>query len=129
MLQAMSLELALGRPQAMIVGSDAPTLPLGHLEHLLQSSAEVALGPAEDGGFYAIACRKVSDRMFDGVAWSSANTLEQTVSAALESGLTVELGAPWWDVDTPDDLARLMAAGDLPRHTSRTLAMIKADDN
>ena len=30
----------------------------------------VALGPAEDGGYYAICCRRTHPAMFAGVAWA-----------------------------------------------------------
>lgn len=91
----------------MIVGSDAPTLPEGHLRRLLGSAADVALGPAEDGGFYAILARRTADGMFEGVEWSSGRELAQTVARVRELGLTVEVGEEWFDVDTPEDLRRL----------------------
>lgn len=91
----------------MIVGSDAPTLPLDHLRGLLASQADVALGPAEDGGYYAIAARRTHPDMFEGVEWSSGRELKQTVAACQACGLSVELGEPWFDVDTAADLLRL----------------------
>src|ERR1700694_4556493 len=36
---------ALGGKWACIVGSDAPTLPVSHIQALIDSSADVALGP------------------------------------------------------------------------------------
>ena len=90
----------------MIVGSDAPTVPKAHLVKLLDSTADIALGPAEDGGYYAIACRRLHPAMFRGVEWSTRETLNQTIEAARACGLTVELGEPWFDVDRPEDLAR-----------------------
>ncbi len=113
--------LAGGRPKAMIVGSDAPTLPLSHLEQILSSNADVALGPADDGGYYAISCRRVHPRMFRGVRWSGPSTREQTRQAAERCGLTVEFGPAWFDVDTPADLERLQRAGGTRRHTAEWL--------
>ena len=121
MLQAMRRALSQGRPSAMIAGTDAPGVPLAHLSHLLHSQRDVALGPAEDGGFYAVSCRRVNSGMFDNVEWSGPDALRQTVDAAEASGLTVDLGPLWWDVDTAADLDRLMAEGDLPKHTARVL--------
>jgi len=121
MLQAMSVALRDGRPQAIIVGTDAPTLPREHLIALLGSRADVALGPSEDGGYYAIACRRVEPEMFRDVAWSSRRALEDTVAAARRCGLSVELGPAWFDVDTPGDLEKLRAAPALPRHTAKAL--------
>lgn len=120
MLAALDTALGEGRPQAMILGSDAPSLPAGHLEALLASGADVALGPAEDGGYYAIACRVVKKNMFAGVNWSSAKTMRETIAAVRACGLSVAIGPSSFDVDTPADLARLMAIGEeLPAHTRR----------
>ena len=108
MLHALETALAEGRPRACIVGSDAPTLPASHLEALLASSADIALGPCEDGGYYAISCRRVHPAMFHGVRWSTPSALDDTEHAARACGLTVERGSLWWDVDEPVDLARLL---------------------
>src|SRR5882672_6221516 len=88
MLHALSASLAQGRDSVCIVGSDAPTLPAGHLQALLASPADVALGPCEDGGYYAVACRRVHPRMFHGVEWSSDRALAQTQKAARGCGLS-----------------------------------------
>lgn len=122
LLAALQAGLAAGRPQVIVVGSDSPTLPASHLARLLDSASDVALGPAEDGGFYAIACRRTHPRMFAGVTWSGPRTLEETVRAARACGLGVELGEPWFDVDTVEDLRRLAASPDLPCHTAAWLA-------
>jgi glycosyltransferase A (GT-A) superfamily protein (DUF2064 family) len=121
MLHAISTELARGRPRVMIVGSDSPTLPRAHLERLLSSRADVALGPCEDGGYYAISCGKAHPEMFAGVEFSSPGTLGQTVRAARACDLTVELGEPWFDVDSPVELERLALSQGLPRHTADCL--------
>jgi rSAM/selenodomain-associated transferase 1 len=107
MLGALEEALAKGRQKAMIVGSDTTGLPVAHLRDLLRSDADVALGPAEDGGYYAICCRRVKAGMFDGVRWSTAHALADTVAGALRCGLTVQVGAPWFDIDTAKDLERL----------------------
>ena len=118
LLYALSSALAGGRTQAMVLGSDAPTLPASHLRALFSSRADVALGPTSDGGYYAIACRKTHPRMFDGVAWSGPHALEGTQRAIRDCGMTVETGAEWFDVDKPSDLDRLLEETDLPRHTA-----------
>jgi uncharacterized protein len=128
MLQALRTALRAGRDQAMIIGTDAPTLPIEHVKSLLRSGADIALGPTEDGGYYAIASRKICERMFDGVPWSAADTLQRTAVAARACGLTVDCGPSWWDVDTPEDLYRLLAAHDLPRHTAHVLTMMNKHD-
>jgi uncharacterized protein len=101
--------LAAGRPKALILGSDSPGLPAAHIRALLTSLADVSLGPVDDGGFYAIACAKAVPAMFEGVRWSTGNTLGDTVRALTGCGLSVELGPAWFDVDRPEDLTRLGA--------------------
>jgi len=107
MLVSLSRALDQGRPQVMILGSDSPGLPPEHIRTLLRSRAEVAIGPAEDGGFYAIACREIAPTMFEGIRWSTADTLQDALRALQRCGLTFEVGPPWFDVDTPRDLERL----------------------
>ena len=121
MLKAMEAALAAGHDRAMIAGSDSPALPLDHLEELLAAEEDVALGPTEDGGYYAVSCRKVQNGMFDGVQWSTQRTLDQTVEAVRRSGFSVRLGRPWFDIDTPRDLARLKNTPGLGRHTARMI--------
>jgi len=119
MLHALSAGLTERRETVCIVGSDAPTLPADHLHTLLTSPADVALGPCEDGGYYAIACRRTHPEMFRGVEWSSAVTLAQTEQSARRCGLSVERGPSWYDIDVPDDLLRLSRDKNLPPRTAR----------
>ena len=121
MLHALEQALQRGHSKAIIAGTDAPTLPAAHLEQLLASNADVALGPTDDGGYYAIACRGTHPAMFDEVEWSGRLTLEHTVRAIERAGMTVERGPRWFDVDEPADLERLAASPDLPAHTARWL--------
>jgi len=126
MLQAFDDALKAGRERVMIVGSDSPTLPASHLDLLLRAPDDVALGPTLDGGFYAIACTRIHPRMFDGVVWSAPDTLNRTVCAIRECGLSVAQGGAWYDVDTPGDLERLASDA---RLSQRTAAVIEACKN
>jgi rSAM/selenodomain-associated transferase 1 len=121
LLHALAVALDAGRPRAIVFGSDSPTLPHAHVLRLLESTADVTLGPCEDGGYYAIACRRVHPEMFAGVEWSTPHVLDQTERAARACGLSVERGDLWYDVDSPEDLVRLMAEPELPYCTSRAL--------
>lgn len=122
MRSAAEAALREGRPRVMIVGSDSPTLPGAHLATLLDSAADVALGPCEDGGYYAIAFRRTHPAMFDGVTWSVATTLDNTAAACRRAGLTVEFGPRWFDVDAPADVLRLLSDPGLRPHTAAWFA-------
>jgi|SRR5579863_1455851 len=121
LFHALRRALDAGRPQAMILGGDSPTLPHAHIRRLLASPADVALGPCEDGGYYAIACRRVDPRMFAGVEWATPNVLEQTERAARACGLSLERGDLWYDVDSPEDLVSLAAEPNLPQNTAAVI--------
>ena len=125
MFHALRAALARGVEQAMILGSDAPDLPLDYVTKLFACQADIALGPAKDGGYYAIAARRVDEKMFDGVAWSTSEALKQTASACARCGLSVEIGPIWYDLDTPADLARL-TGNERAKESSRTLALMSA---
>jgi rSAM/selenodomain-associated transferase 1 len=128
MLKALSWALHRGHPRALILGSDSPNLPLSHLEALLDLDTHIALGPAEDGGYFAIAATRVDDEMFNGVRWSTAHALQDTVRACAECGLMVGLGPAWFDVDDASGLHRLAASSKIPRHTARMLETINANE-
>jgi uncharacterized protein len=110
MVHALEAGLQAGYSRVLILGSDAPTLPVAHVQTLLSADSDIALGPAEDGGFYAIAARRTDTAMLHGVSWSQSTTLAETVEAITRCGLSVELGPVWFDVDTPEDLQRLIAS-------------------
>lgn len=102
--------LSAGHPNVVILGSDSPTLPVEHIQWLLESKADVALGPTFDGGCYGIGCRKIRQGMFDSVWWSTGDALHDTICAVDRCGLSHALGPEWFDVDRPEDLHSLKEA-------------------
>ncbi|MFN7541258.1 MAG: TIGR04282 family arsenosugar biosynthesis glycosyltransferase [Acidobacteriota bacterium] len=110
-----------GASQVLLLGSDAPTLPPAHLDALLASPADLAFGPTEDGGYYAVMFRRLPPALFDHIEWSTENTLAHSLAQAARLGLHTALGPPWFDIDSPADLLRL-AAADPPPHTRAWLA-------
>jgi rSAM/selenodomain-associated transferase 1 len=104
---------------AVVIGSDAPTLPaefLGRAFELLETK-DVVLGPATDGGYYLIGVRLDSlssdDRIgtatnwLQGIEWSTPIVLAQTCERIRALGWTVGVLAPWYDVHTADSLEML----------------------
>lgn len=122
MHSAAEAALRAGHPRVLILGSDSPALPVPHIDALLRSPADVALGPADDGGYYAIGFRRTHPDMFAGVPWSSPDTLRATMAACRARGLTVDLGPGWFDVDSPADLVRLLTVPSAGPHTAAWLA-------
>lgn len=99
--------------RALVVGSDHPTLPPGHVEEALRAleEADACLGPTADGGYWAVGLRRRAwpraARLFDDVPWSTPDVLETTLARAAEAGVEVRLASAWYDVDEPEDLERL----------------------
>ncbi len=87
--------------RAVLIGTDSPTLPVEFVEQAfgMLQTVDCVLGPATDGGYYLIGLRRPTPALFENVAWSSANVLVQTVQRATAAGLSIDLLAPWYDVD------------------------------
>ena len=110
-----------GHERILLLGSDSPTLPVAYVEQAFDAlgRTNTVLGPADDGGYYAVGCRRPDPRMFTDVTWSSPDTLRQTVTSFRACGLTTALLPDWYDVDTEIELARLAAEPVLPPSTHR----------
>lgn len=95
----------------VVVGTDSPTMPPTFVERAFASlsacESDVALGPTEDGGYYLVGLRKLSEGLFRNVEWSTPRVYRQTASNASRLGLRVLELPRWYDVDTSADLLRL----------------------
>ena len=106
-----------GYGKALIVGSDAPTLPMAQLCEAAAAldSADVVLGPSEDGGFTLIGATRVAAAMFRGVTWSRPDTRRACAAALQDAGLVAaETRTKGYDVDTLSGLRRLAHDVGLP---------------
>jgi rSAM/selenodomain-associated transferase 1 len=93
--------------KVLLVGTDSPTLPL---EFVVEAedrldAADLVFGPSEDGGYYLLGQRRLFPEIFRGVVWGGTGVLRATL-AKLDTS-RAHLLPPWYDVDRPDDLARL----------------------
>jgi rSAM/selenodomain-associated transferase 1 len=93
--------------RAVIVGSDAPTLPPSLLAGAFAAldHAELVLGPSHDGGYYLLGATR-PPRLAP-VRWSTAHALDDTL--ARNPDARSKRLPPWYDVDTPEDLRLLRA--------------------
>jgi glycosyltransferase A (GT-A) superfamily protein (DUF2064 family) len=48
--------------------------------------------------------KQVTPQLFANITWSSSVVLEQSLAAAMKSGLSTTLLPEWQDIDTVDDL-------------------------
>ena len=94
------------------LGSDHPELEHGTVARafdLLDSGADVVLGPTPDGGYFliALAAGAVHRHLFEGIAWSTETVRRQTISRCDDLGLRVSLLPQGHDVDVAQDLEDL----------------------
>lgn len=94
---------------ALLIGSDVPTLTAAVVRQATRALAEsdVVLASAEDGGYTLIGARRTHPAMFEGVTFSRSDTRLRTEHACRAAGLRVARIDGGYDVDTPEDLARL----------------------
>jgi hypothetical protein len=111
MEHAAASELARGGACVLLRGSDSPALGPELLAGALAALArsDLALSPDPDGGYDLVALRRFAPGLF-AHPMSTSSVLEDTRAAARALGLTSELLAPGFDVDTAADFARLRAA-------------------
>ena len=110
MLRALERGLAIHR-EVVIVGADCPAVTPVHLDAAFAALAthDIALYPARDGGYVAIAARRVHPAMFDGIAWGGSDVYSRQRAVLRECGLSCAALETLWDVDRPEDLPLLSA--------------------
>ena len=104
---------------AILIGSDAPSLPRRALE--AACTKPLSFGPSTDGGFYLVGAQ--SRPSFENIPWSTPRTLKDTL-ARNPRGYLLE---PWFDVDEWEDLETLRLQLHLePDAAPRTCAWLAA---
>src|SRR5262249_61439603 len=73
----------------------------------LRSGSDVVVIPAEDGGYVLIGSRRPQPELFAPMAWGTDTVMAETRARLARSGLTWRELPTLWDVDRPEDLARL----------------------
>ena len=123
-----------GYARFLFVGSDSPTLPIRYVEHALNllESRDVVIGPSVDGGYYLIGFSTVGASLsiptiFEEIAWSTADVFQQTVTRIREAEVTLGLLPPWYDIDTPEDLAFLHAHISAMRLAGDTVQAVRTE--
>lgn len=109
---------ALGYERIVLIGSDAPSLPLDFLLDMnkMLRDFDVALGPAHDGGVWGIGAAKPLPNLHD-ISWSTSNVYNELTEACHRADLSVGVLPGWYDVDQSGSLQ--LASDDLIRSTSR----------
>lgn len=97
----------------LLIGTDCPPLTPLHLREAAQAllaGCDAVFLPAEDGGYALVGLREPQYALFRDMHWSTSTVMEDTRLRATEEGLAWRELETLWDLDVPDDLARLSAS-------------------
>ena len=117
-----AFDAALGSGSALlIIGSDCPALGAAKLRSAAEAlrSHDAVIAPAEDGGYVLVGLSKPAPMLFDGIAWGGSAVMGQTRAKLAQGGVGWKELATFWDVDRPEDYARLQREGMLREVLSR----------
>lgn len=108
---AFAQGLADGYECVAVLGADTPTLASAVIAEACAAldTADVALGPSDDGGYYLLAAKDLHTVLFRDMIWSTSDVAQETLRRCAALGLCTHLVATWPDVDDPPALRRLLA--------------------
>lgn len=108
-----------GTRSVCAIGSDTPHLPLAFIveafARLASPDTDAVWGPADDGGYYLVGTNRLIPELFRNIPWSTPDVLAVSGERARTANVRAALLPPWYDIDTPADLARLQQ--DIVRET------------
>ena len=92
--------------RVIVIGTDCPQLQACHLQEAFTSlsEADMAIGPAFDGGYYLIGMRESLPSLFENIHWGSETVFEETLQIVRRIGKQKTLLPMLSDVDFPEDL-------------------------
>ncbi len=112
LLETIRALLAQGYAAACVLGADSPTLPTEELVRLADllrgGDCDAVLGAVDDGGYYVLGLRAPHSAPFARIRWSTDHAGADTRARLREAGLRTEELRPWFDVDDPAALRRLL---------------------
>jgi rSAM/selenodomain-associated transferase 1 len=123
MAAALKGFLRQGYRQAVLVGSDAPDLPLelvGQAFSALQQ-AEVVIAPATDGGYVLIGEAKHHPQLFERIEWSTPEVFAETLRRIERQAIPAVTLESWEDLDDLGSLQRFL----LRSPASKTAAYLR----
>jgi rSAM/selenodomain-associated transferase 1 len=97
----------------VVIGSDCPALTPEHLREAADAlrTHEAVVAPAEDGGYVLVGLSAADPGLFENVAWGSASVMSETRARLTRAGTRWKELETLWDMDRPEDYARLEREG------------------
>lgn len=105
---------------SVVVSSAAPSSPTEQLASLFAGgdvARSVVLGPTDGGAYYLIGAHQPKDRLFEEIPWETPAVLEITRLRCRELSLPIVELEPWYEVDAPSQVMRLLE--EIAKHPER----------
>ena len=111
MAHALADELAAGAERAILIGTDCPLMSANYVAQAeaALASADVVLGPAEDGGYVLIGCSRAVPEFFREIEWGAHQVLGNRPEVGFPGWAQGVSANTLWDVDRPEDWLRYLA--------------------
>lgn len=95
--------------KCILIGSDCPDLQARHIKEGFKAleSADVVIGPANDGGYYLIGMKDMNESIFQLREWSTSYVCEETIEKIVKVGLTCIEIDELQDVDYEENWTRV----------------------
>jgi rSAM/selenodomain-associated transferase 1 len=92
----------------LFIGADLPDLQTEYLIDAarLLATERVVLGPAEDGGYWALGLAEPCESLFDDMPWGTDQVLTKTLARLADADIVPALLPTLADLDRPEDLSR-----------------------
>ena len=114
---AHAIDETLGRGErALVIGGDCPALDAEVLRLAARTldDHEAVFVPAEDGGYVLVGAAARVPGLFDGIEWGGDSVMAATRQRLTRAGARWRELDPLWDVDRPEDYARMCREGLAP---------------
>ena len=112
-----------GYQQAAVLSADTPFVEPAALAHgfaALSDGVDMSIGPCDDGGWYVMHLHTPHPELLVPITMSTSHTYQDTRAAAQRANLRVEILPATTDVDTPDDLTKILqTSAQLPAQVAR----------
>ncbi|MES2882865.1 MAG: TIGR04282 family arsenosugar biosynthesis glycosyltransferase [Bacteroidota bacterium] len=106
MLSAFTQVFASGCDKVCIIGSDCYELTETIIADAFtaMNEVDVAIGPANDGGYYLLGMKQLHHSIFENKQWSTRTVFDETIHSIMQAKLSYKTLATLTDVDEEKDL-------------------------
>ena len=101
LMNAFADSFEAGYHHVIVVGSDQPMIPTQYLLDAFASlnDHDVTIGPADDGGYFALGLKARRPELFIDMPWSTPKLFDRTIESVQALGLRLYKLPVWYDVD------------------------------